>query len=142
MTTTGGCLCEALRFAIDAPIAMRGLCLCRTCQKISGGAGNLFIGLQADGFRYTTGQPARYAHTPDAPTREFCATCGVQIAGRSPRAPGGVIVKVGALDDPAVFEGPAVVVWTEEKQAFHHIPEGVPAFPRFPVPPPQPPKGP
>jgi hypothetical protein len=134
MAITGGCFCGALRFEADGPIRMRGLCFCATCQKISGGAGNLFIGLDADGFRYTQGEPQRFRHpdSPDGPTREFCGACGVHLAGRSPRAAGGVIVKVGALDDPAVFEGPAVVVWTEEKQAFHQLPQGVPAFPRFP----------
>ncbi|WP_372783042.1 GFA family protein [Phenylobacterium sp.] len=113
---------------------MRGLCLCRTCQKISGGAGNLFIGLEADGFRYSRGEPRRFTHpeAADAPTREFCGDCGVHIAARSPRAPGGLIVKVGALDDPAVFEGPSLVVWTEDKHDFHMVPEGARAFPRVP----------
>ena len=134
MALTGGCFCGAVRFEAAGEIRMRGLCLCRTCQKISGGAGNLFIGLEADGCRSTHGEPAHFARpeVADAPTREFCATCGVHLAARSPRAAGGVIVKVGALDDPSAFEGPGFVVWTEEKQAFHQLPEGVPAFPRFP----------
>ena len=133
MALTGGCYCGAVRFEADGPIRMRGLCLCSTCQRLSGGAGNLFIGLDAAGFRYTTGEPRRFALAENTPTREFCGDCGTQLAGRSPRAPGGVIVKVGALDDPSAFEGPAVVVWTEEKQAFHLLPAGVPAFPRFPT---------
>ena len=131
---TGGCYCGAVRFEVAGPIRMRGLCLCRTCQRISGGAGNLFVGLEADAFRYTKGEPRRFARpdASEAPTREFCGACGVHLAARSPRAPGGVIVKVGALDDPALFEGPQVVVWTEEKQAFHLLPQDVPAFPRTP----------
>ena len=132
MALGGGCYCGAVRFEITGEVRMRGLCLCRTCQKISGGAGNLFIGLEADGFRYTRGEPRRFALTADAPAREFCADCGVHLAARSPRGPGGVIVKVGALDDPAAFEGPGFVTWTEEKQAFHLLPEGVPTYARFP----------
>ena len=132
MALSGGCYCGAVRFEITGAIAMRGLCLCRTCQRISGGAGNLFLGLEADGFRYVRGEPRRYARDADAPSREFCAECGTHLAARSPRAPGGVIVKVGALDDPAAFGGPSFVAWTEEKQAFHLLPEGVPAFPRVP----------
>jgi hypothetical protein len=134
MTLTGGCFCGAVRFVARGPARMKGLCLCRSCQKISGGAGNLFIGLEAANFRYTQGEPARFCH-PDhdqAPTREFCAGCGVHLAARSPKAEGGVIVKVGVLDDPGVFDGPDFVVWTEEKQAFHHLPQGARAFPRFP----------
>lgn len=129
---TGGCLCGSLRFEAVGDVRMRGLCLCKTCQKVSGGAGNMFVGLMAADFRYTEGQPARFAKSADAPAREFCNLCGVQIAARSPRAPDGVIIKVGALDDPSVFGGPSMVVWTEEREAFHLIPDGVAAFPRLP----------
>ncbi len=134
MVLTGGCFCGELRFEAEGEIRMRGLCLCRTCQKISGGAGNLFIGIEADGFRYTRGEPRRFKQPDiaDAPTREFCGECGVHIAGRSPKAPGGVIVKVGALDDPAIFEGPSLVVWTDDKHDFHIVPDGARAFPRMP----------
>lgn len=134
MILTGGCFCGALRFEIDGPMRMRGLCLCRTCQKVSGGAGNLFIGLEADAFRYTRGEPRRFsrAETADAPEREFCAECGVHVASRSPKAPGGLIVKVGTLDDPAVFEGPDMVFWAQEKHGFHLLPEHAAIFERLP----------
>ncbi|HEY0436733.1 MAG TPA: GFA family protein [Phenylobacterium sp.] len=134
MTLTGGCFCGALRFEAKGPIRMRGLCLCSSCQKISGGAGNLFIGLMSEDFRYTQGQPRQFQRSDEAPAREFCGACGTHMAARSPKAPSGVIVKVGALDNPAAFEGPDMVVWTEEKQAFHLIPEGVRSFERLPGP--------
>ena len=136
MTIEGGCFCGAVRFAAEGPILMRGLCLCRTCQKISGGGGNLFVAVAAEGFGYVAGAPQGFQRTPDAPRREFCATCGVQLTARSHRAPTAVLVKVGALDDPAIYEGPALVVWTDEKQAFHLLPPGVPAYGRMPAPPP------
>lgn len=134
MILTGGCYCGALRFEIEGEVRMRGLCLCHTCQRISGGAGNLFIGMESAGFRYTRGTPRCHTRTEpaDGPTREFCGECGVHLAARSPKAPGGIIVKVGALDDPAVFAGPDKVFWTEEKQAFHFLPEGATAYPRLP----------
>lgn len=134
MVLAGGCYCGALRFEIDGQMRMRALCLCRTCQKISGGAGNLFIGLEADAFRFTRGEPRTLTRPgpAEAPTRLFCGECGVHIAARSPKAPGGIIVKVGTLDDPAVFEGPAMVFWTEEKQNFHLLPDGAAIFPRLP----------
>ncbi len=134
MTLTGGCYCGALRFEIEGPLRMRALCLCRTCQKISGGAGNLFIGLEADAFRYTRGEPRRYSRPDiaDAPTREFCGECGVHIASRSPKVPNGLIVKVGALDEPAAFGGPEMVFWAQEKQGFHLLPEGAAVYPRLP----------
>ena len=133
MTLTGGCFCGGLRFEITGEIRMRALCLCRTCQKISGGGGNYFVGLEEEGFRYTAGQPQRFSRdSRSAPTREFCAQCGVHVAARSPKAPGGVVVKVGTLDEPAAFVGPEMVFWTEEKQDFHAWPAGSRAFRSLP----------
>lgn len=113
---------------------MHALCLCETCQKISGGAGNLFIGIEAGNFHYTQGEPHRFKleGTEDVPTREFCGECGVHIAARSPKAPGGFVVKVGTLDDPSVFGCPKMVFWTQEKQDFHVVPEGTAAYTTLP----------
>jgi hypothetical protein len=135
MTMFGGCYRGELRFAFDGPVRMKGLCLCKTCQQISGGAGNLFLGILSKGFRYTKGEPRRFAYPgrPDATTREFCGSCGVHVAARSPKAPEGMIIKIGALDDPGLFAGPDFAVWTEEKQSFHVVPEGVRAFARLPT---------
>jgi hypothetical protein len=136
MAFTGGCYCGGVRYECDGPVRMRGLCFCRTCQVISGGAGNPFVGVMADVFRYTKGEPREFAHpereTP--PVRSFCAMCGVQLTSRSPKAPGGVLIRVGTLDDLGVFEGPQVVVWTSEMQPWHQAPPGVPSWPQFPRP--------
>jgi hypothetical protein len=43
-----------------------------------------------------------------------------------------VILKIGTLDDPAVYRGPKFALFTAEKQDFHHMPEGVAAFPGLP----------
>jgi hypothetical protein len=41
-------------------------------------------------------------------------------------------VKIGTLDDPSAFEGPKMVFWTNQKQAFHLVPEGVASFATLP----------
>jgi hypothetical protein len=134
MTLAGGCYCGALRYEITGEIPMRALCLCKTCQKISGGAGNLFIGIEANAFRYTQGEPHRFTRedADSTPIREFCSECGVHIAARSPRLPDGVVVKVGTLDDPSVFEGPTMVFWAQEKQNYHIVPDGVETYATLP----------
>jgi hypothetical protein len=67
----------------------------------------------------------------DALSFNFCPTCGTAIGTRSPKRPGAVILKVGTFDDPSVFQ-PKAAIFTIDKQAFHHIPEGLPAFERRP----------
>ena len=133
---TGGCHCGAVRYRCEGPALMRGLCLCQTCQKISGGGGNFFMAVASDGFAFTQGDPSSFNQEDrhGSPTRHFCATCGVHLTARSTRAPGAILIKVGTLDDPSVFEGPQLVTWTSEMQKFHLLPPGVPAHEEFPRP--------
>src|SRR6202048_2410428 len=64
-------------------------------------------------------------------TREFCAECGTHMVTR-PQVVPAVVLKVGTLDDPTLFEGPKMAIYTVDKQPFHMIPEGLPAFERLP----------
>jgi hypothetical protein len=131
MKLEGGCYCGAVRYAAEGQPIMKAQCHCRECQYISGGAPNMFLAIAADGFRYTKGSPKQFARSDlERPvTREFCAECGTHMATR-PRAPM-VVVKVGTLDDPTEFT-PQLAIYTCDKQAFHHVPEGMPAFERLP----------
>jgi hypothetical protein len=43
-----------------------------------------------------------------------------------------IVIKVGTLDNPALFEGPNMAIYTIDKQPFHAIPEGLPTFERLP----------
>lgn len=113
---------------------MKGQCYCLTCQKISGGGGNLFMAVDSQGFEFTKGSPRAFnkKDRPGAPTRHFCDVCGVHLTARSELAPGAVLIKVGTLDDPGAFEGPQLVTWTSEMQKFHLLPPGVPAYSEMP----------
>lgn len=86
------------------------------------------------GFRFTKGEAKAFqrAGLEGAATREFCPDCGTQLLTRSPGLPGAVILKIGSLDTPSEFRGPQIILQTADAHAFHHIPEGVPSFPRFP----------
>jgi hypothetical protein len=66
-----------------------------------------------------------------AVVREFCADCGTHLATRPPGLPA-VVVKVGTLDEPGEFGGAQMAIYTVDKQAFHHIPDGLPTFERLP----------
>jgi len=85
------------------------------------------------GLRFTKGTPSAFTRTDieNAVTRYFCPTCGTAIGTRSPKRPGTFILKVGTMDDPSVFQ-PKAAIFTIDRQHFHHIPEGLPAFERRP----------
>ena len=92
------------------------------------------MAVEAQSFRFTKGAPKSFNQQdrPWAPTRHFCANCGVHLTARSEIAPTAILIKVGSLDDPSVFEGPQLITWTSEMQRFHLLPEGVPAHAEFP----------
>lgn len=133
MTLEGGCYCGALRYASEGEPRLKAQCHCRECQYISGGGPNLFMLMPPDGFRYTRGEPKRFARNDieSAVTREFCADCGTHIATHRPGLPF-VVLKVGTLDDPGIFGAPRMAIYTVDRQPFHHIPDGLPAHERLP----------
>ncbi len=67
--------------------------------------------------------------------RCYCRECQY-ISGGSPTdlmgLPGTVFIKVGTLDDPSMFEGPDMAIFTVDKQSFHHVSKDVPWFDRRP----------
>ena len=134
MKIQGRCYCGALCYEADGDAAFKGQCHCRECQYISGGEPNVVMGMPEAGFRYTKGSPKAFSRKDlDHPVRrEFCGECGTHILARAPGMPGTVMLKVGTLDDPSVFEGPQMAIYLIDKQSFHHVPEGVPAFERIP----------
>ena len=133
MKFEGGCYCREVRYAAEGEPMMKAQCHCRECQYVTGGSPNVFIAMPVAGFAYTKGAPKQFTRTDLANpvTREFCANCGTHLATR-PRGFPAVIVKVGTLDDPALFGGPDFAIFTMDKQSFHQIAHGLPAFERMP----------
>jgi hypothetical protein len=130
----GGCYCGAVRYRAEGAPVLRAQCHCRECQYAAGGGPNLTMAMPETGFRYTKGAPKafRRADLPAPVTREFCGECGTHLLVRAPALAGAVLLKVGTMDDPKQFAGPDVVIFTVDKQPFHQLPPGVPAFERMP----------
>ena len=134
MELKGGCYCGSVRYRAEGDPMFRGQCHCRECQYISGGHPNVVMGMPEPGFSYTKGSPKpfRRKDLENPVTREFCPECGTHLLTRTKNLPGAVLLKIGTLDDPSVFGGPQMVIFTVDKQSFHHVPEGVPTFERAP----------
>lgn len=131
---SGGCYCGAVRYEAEGPPVMKARCHCRECQYFTGGEGNDFMAMPVAGFKFTKGDPKSFSKPElnGAVTRQFCGECGTQLLTRAPALPHAVILKVGSLDDPKQFEGPQVILQTADAHPFHLMPDGVPAFARFP----------
>ena len=134
MQVEGRCYCGAVRYRVNGDAMFRGQCHCRECQYIAGGSPAVVMAFPEAGFSYTKGEPKAFRRSDlESPvTREFCAQCGTHILAKSSGLPGAVILKVGTLDDQSVYGGPQMVIYTIDKQSYHLIPDGIPAFERVP----------
>jgi hypothetical protein len=135
MKIEGGCYCKAVRYVSEGDPIFSGQCHCRECQYITGGGPNFTVGVPESGFKITKGTTKKFRRSDlgdKAVTREFCPECGTQILTRTPNVPGAVLLKVGTYDDPSLFKGPQIVIYTVDKQPYHLIPEGVPTFATVP----------
>jgi hypothetical protein len=132
MKIEGGCYCKEVRYESTGDIGMKGQCFCRECQYITGGDSLLVIGVPDDGFKVTKGALKSFKRSDieNSVTREFCPNCGTHVTTRA--IPGMVMIKVGSLDDPAVFGGPQMAIYTCDKQPYHHVTEGIPTFDKLP----------
>ena len=131
---TGRCYCGDIQFNITASPLVRAQCYCRECQYISGGNANLAMTVPTESFHYVTGSPSAYTD-PEGKmgvSREFCGRCGTHLLTRNPLMKEVVIVKVGVLDDPAVFTKADLAIFLKDKQPFHHVPDDVPQYDELP----------
>jgi hypothetical protein len=135
MKLEGGCYCGKVRYVAEGEPMRKAQCHCRECQFITGGAPNMFIVMPSAGFAYTKGAPKQFTRSDleNPVTREFCPDCGTHLATRPPGRPV-IVVKVGTLDDPKLYGGPQMAIFTNDKQPFHQIPDGLPSFERMPAP--------
>ena len=57
MKFEGGC------YVADGEPRLKAQCHCRECQYISGGAPNMFMLVEPQGFRYTSGEPRKFSRS-------------------------------------------------------------------------------
>lgn len=133
MKLEGGCYCGAVRYVAEGEPSLKAQCHCRECQYVTGGGPNYFMMMPTAGFSYTKGAPKTFtrADLEHPVTREFCGECGTHLVTRPPGMPL-LVLKVGTLDEPALFEGPQVAIYAVDKQPFHLVAEGLPTFERLP----------
>jgi hypothetical protein len=132
----GGCLCGAVRYESDTEPAMVAVCHCATCQKNTGSAFSLNLGMPDDSVTLTGETLATYEDRAGASGkpfyRRFCSRCGSPIVSHGEAYPGIVFVKAGTLDDPSWVK-PATHIWCAERQPWVTIEEGAVQVPGNPA---------
>ena len=101
---TGGCLCGAVRYEVDAPLEVAGYCHCTRCQRRTGGGASVSARVQPGSFRIARGEElVELFRAEDGFAKAFCSACGSALYSQSPVRPEIIAVRMGTFDaDPGV----------------------------------------
>jgi hypothetical protein len=97
----GGCLCGAVRFAVDRLPVDAGYCHCTRCQRRTGTAAAPSARLERGALRLLQGEGSlgHFAPPPPGFLKVFCRECGTALWAQSPEDPAIKSVRFGAFDD-------------------------------------------
>jgi len=104
-STTGGCLCGAVRFALTEPAPAAGYCHCTRCQRRTGGGSSAQARIDGGTFRLLQGEEhiGVWRHPDGGFEKCFCRECGAHLFSRNPENPAQMSIRMGAFDgDPGV----------------------------------------
>jgi hypothetical protein len=117
MKREGGCLCGAVRYAVEGEPRETVHCHCRMCQQFSGAAFITWATFPKSALAYTKGEPAVYPSS-EYGQREFCGACGSSLVFRGARLPT-VDVTAASLDAPDSVQ-PVANTWARSRRAWLH----------------------
>jgi hypothetical protein len=98
---TGSCLCRAIQFQINGPLAPIQICHCAQCRHAQGGPFATNIPVSRSDFQLISGETSitSYESSPGK-RRTFCSQCGSPIFSERESLPNVIRVRAGLLDEP------------------------------------------
>ncbi|MFB6447732.1 GFA family protein [Bradyrhizobium tunisiense] len=125
----GSCLCGAVRFEIDQVRALTH-CHCANCRKLTGAAFATYAHVDADKFRFVTGEDATVAYeSAPGSFRYRCKICGCLTPGKASYLPT-VSIPAGLLDDDPQVR-PRMHVFTSSRASWWEIEDDLPRFEKW-----------
>jgi hypothetical protein len=131
---TGGCLCGQVRYAANADPVFVGVCHCTHCQKQTGTAFSVLVGIPKSAMSIQ-GQVKTFHDTGDSGQpveRHFCPECGSPIFSDVAVMPGVAFIKAGTLDDTTWLD-PNIHVYCDSAERWTPIPERSQRFAKMPA---------
>jgi hypothetical protein len=112
---TGGCLCGAVRWWLDArPLAINA-CHCMDCKKVTGATNVVMLIANNAAFSFA-GKTSAYRKRADS-GRELdmqrCTKCGTRLFHHNLASQALVFIAAGTLDDPS-WTVPTSHIWIEK----------------------------
>lgn len=111
-STTGRCLCGAVRYRFGGPFIWTAHCHCESCRRNTASPVTTFFAIGKDGFEWTGDAPESYNSSPGV-TRRFCRRCGTPMSYENASLPDEIHLYAVSLDDGAGFSPERHDFWNE-----------------------------
>jgi hypothetical protein len=130
----GHCLCGSVSYASDADPAFVAICHCNDCQRQTGAAHSIVVGVPADQIEISGADNLKSFTTVGEDhgsevQRRFCGECGSPIYTENGGLPGVFILKGGTLNDTSWLQ-PQIEVWGRSAQPWVDVDESRPRMER------------
>jgi len=116
---TGSCLCGTLKYTCRSEALFSAVCHCRACQKSTGTAFSVVVGVNRSDVTITGSTLKTYEDVGDsgrATYRHFCAKCGSTIMAEMAARPDLACIKAGTLDNPEELNPQLHVYWRDHQK--------------------------
>ena len=114
---------------------MTAVCHCKNCQKQTGTAFSIIVGVPAESLSFNDSESLSEfpdtGETGGAVTRRFCSNCGSPIVSLVESVPGVAFIKAGTLEDRSWLE-PTLHIWCDTAQPWVDISDDLDKTPRNP----------
>jgi hypothetical protein len=132
---SGRCLCGNVTYSAVAEPVFQGVCHCADCQRQTGTAFSVFVGipraaLTLEGDTLASFTAKGEEHGTDT-ERRFCSACGSPVVSFVEVVPDLAFVKVGTMDDSS-WVSPALEIWSRSAQPWSPHFDGVARVERGP----------
>jgi hypothetical protein len=99
ITTTGGCLCGAVRYRVDGQARPISVCHCGQCRRVHGYLG-AYSAAPADSLAITGTDRLSWYRSSEQAERGFCSVCGSALFWK-PSHGRHVSFSAGSIDQPS-----------------------------------------
>jgi hypothetical protein len=110
----GQCLCGKVTYHCDGEAMATLLCHCTDCQRQTGTAFSIVVGVERDALHVDGGSLGSVTtigeDTGEAVHRQFCLACGSPIVSLPDATPDLAFIKAGTLNDRSWLE-PEMEIW-------------------------------
>ncbi len=121
---TGRCLCGGITYRCTVAPHWQLHCHCASCRRATASPFTSFFGVANGGWNWTGQPPSTYQSSPGT-NRDFCRTCGTQMAYRTAKLPDETHLYAATLDRPQDY-APTGHVHADERLAWLHLADRLP----------------